>query len=108
MTIFGKDGDCHCRLKLFFLQLRKVTETRVVQRSFFKNDRLEMHTNPASNAFSQSHFNFTNELLILMICTCKCKSFLIFIIEVEESSVTRYSSDDDIYQMSQYFIKFES
>src|SRR5947207_4092191 len=108
MAIFGNDGDRHSRLKLLFLQLRKVAETRVVQRSFFKNYRLEMHSNPAGNSLSQSHFNFTHKILILLICACKCKALFIFIIEVKECSLAGYSTEDNIYQVPQNFIKFES
>src|SRR5947208_13916523 len=108
MAVFGNDGHRHSRLKLLLFQLREVAETRVIHSCFFENHWLEVHTNPAGNTLPQSHFNFTHEFLILLVCACKRQPLFVFVIEVKECSVAGNGTDDCIYKVSQYLIKLDS
>ena len=101
------DWHRHDRLELFLFQFGEVVKARIFHRLVFQDHRLQRQTYPACNPFSQTQFNLSYQVFILFTGARQHQSIFVLVIEVNEGCMARNSASNDIYQVAEYFIKFE-
>ena len=104
---FPDDWHRHDRLELFLFQFGEVVKARIFHCLVFQDHRLKRQTYPACYPLPQTQFNLSYQELILFTGARQHQSLFVLVIEVNEGCMARNSASNDIYQMAEYFIKFE-